>query len=150
KRTPQAWPLKVPSGLTAMRSLGRAGATDIAPAGEAISARDSNQPASSVSASGTGAANLPVTRSISNPSARLAPKPPCCPPPQAGVGPVWGRARHSGSFQPPSAALLTACGSARSAKIRVAVSAMILPLSLTTLLAYRTHELPQFVHSMVV
>ena len=108
-----------------MRSPGRAGATVMAPAGEAIPARDSSQPASKVSASGTGAANRPATPSTSKPSASCAPAPPCSSGTQASVSPASASVRQSGAFQPSSLARLMVWGSARSAKIRVAVSATI-------------------------
>ena len=56
KGMPRHNPLKVPSAFNVTRSRGRAGATVIAPVGASISARASSQPASSVSASGTGTA----------------------------------------------------------------------------------------------
>ena len=100
----------VPSASSAMRSPGRIGATVMAPAGEAMPARASSQPASSVSASGTGAANRPATASTSKPSARLAPAPPSSSGTQASVSPASASACHSGAFQPSSLARLMVCG----------------------------------------
>src|SRR5262249_33597768 len=91
----------------------------------------SSQPASSVSASGTGNAKRPATCRISNPSASSAPAPPYSSGTQARVRPESLSARHSGSRQLPSFAWLMVWGSARSAKMRAAVSATICALSFT-------------------
>src|SRR5487761_2483411 len=66
---------------------------------------------------------------MTKPSLRLAPAPPRFSGTQASVSPASDRALQSLFFQPPSRALLIVCGSARSAKIRAAVSATILSLS---------------------
>ena len=99
KGTPLACPLRVPSAFSGDPSRGRAGATVIAPAGACRPACASSQPASSVSASGTGSAERPATPRMAKPSARLAPAPPCVSGTQASGSPASASARHSGSFQ---------------------------------------------------
>jgi hypothetical protein len=63
KGTPRARPDNVPSAFSVMRSFGLAGATVIAPSGEAILACASSHPASMVSASGTAIAKRPAALS---------------------------------------------------------------------------------------
>ena len=115
-----------------MRSRGRAGATVIAPAGAAMPARASSQPAISVSASGTGSG---IAAGDAENGEAVG---------QAGAGAALFL-RHPGERsgrRPPSRATavpsssssrarLIVCGSARSANIRAAVSATILSLSVT-------------------
>ena len=69
--------------------------------------------------------SAPRRPSTANPSASSAPAPPCSSGTQASVSPASASARHSGAFQPASLARLISCGSARSAKMRAAVSATI-------------------------
>src|SRR5487761_2391572 len=76
KGTPRARPDRAPSASSLMRSFGPAGATVIAPPGEAMFACDSNHPASMVSARGTATAKRPETLSTLKPSARPSPQPP--------------------------------------------------------------------------
>ena len=85
--TLRAVPLRVPSAFRVILSFGCTGATDIAPSGETIPPWDNSQPASIVSASGTGTAKRPAALSSSKPSARLAPAPPCSSDTQASVRP---------------------------------------------------------------
>ena len=115
-------PLKVPLPASVSRSPSRAGPQVMAPLGEAMPARASSQPASSVSASGRATAKRPASRSTAKPSARSAPAPPCASGTQASVRPASSSAAHAGAFQASSAARLTVCGSQKSRKIRVAVS----------------------------
>src|SRR5262245_10383872 len=110
---------------------GRAGATVMAPSGDANPARASNHPATSVSASGTATAKRPAAPSTAKPSRRLAPEPPNCSGTQASGSPASESARHNGPLQAPSFARLMVWGSAKSAKIRAAISATIWSLSRT-------------------
>ena len=82
-----------------MRSFGLAGATVIAPSGEAILACASSHPASMVSASGTAIAKRPAALSTPKPSARLAPEPPQSSGTQDSGRPASVSACHSGAFQ---------------------------------------------------
>ena len=77
KGTERTAPLSVP--LLAKRQLARRRAParrSCAPVGEAMPARDSSQPASSVSARGRAAAKRPASHSTAKPSAISAPAPP--------------------------------------------------------------------------
>ena len=69
---PESWP----PAPTRMSPSSCTGAIVIGPCGDSIPACARSQPASSVSAIGTGAANRPATRSTANPSAISAPAPP--------------------------------------------------------------------------
>ena len=129
KGTPRARPVSVPSALRVMRSFGPAGATVIAPSGEAIFACASSHPASMVSASGTATAKRPAELNTLKPSARLAPEPPRSSDTHDSGKPASVSACHSGAFQLPSLSLLMVWASARSAKIRSAVSATMFSLS---------------------
>ena len=72
----RARPASRPSAPSAIWPSACTGAIVIGPAGAAIPARASSQPAIKVSASGTGAANRPAARSTAKPSAIAAPAPP--------------------------------------------------------------------------
>ena len=123
--TPDARPLNVPPAPIVMRSSGRAGASVIGAAGASSPARANSQPAARVSASGTARANRPAIPRMAKPSARLAPEPPNFSGTHASSSPASPSVCQSGSFQAPFPILLMVCGSARSAKIRAAVSATI-------------------------
>ncbi len=127
--TPIARPLSVPSLPKITRSEGRLGAIVMAPFGAATPARVSSQPANSVSASGTARAKRLATPSVAKPSARLPPAPPSRSGTQQSGRPASESARQDGVFHAPSSSRLMACGSARSAKIRAAISATIWSLS---------------------
>src|SRR5271155_908334 len=101
------------------------GAMVIGPDGAAILAPPNGQPASSVSASGTGAAKRPATRSTAKPSASSAPAPPNSSETQVNGRPDSSSAAHSAVGHSPFSALLTLSASQRSWKILVAVSVMI-------------------------
>ena len=131
KGTPRARPDRVPSALSAMRSFGLAGATVIAPSGEAILACASSHPASMVSASGTAIAKRPAALNTPKPSARLAPEPPQSSGTQDSGRPASVSACHSGAFQSPFLSRLMVCASARSENIFSAVSATMFSLSAT-------------------
>ena len=131
KATREAVPDSLPSAPNETRSRGRIGATVMAPAGATRPARASNQPATRVSANGTGTAKAPATRSTAKPSAREAPAPPLSSGTQARVRPDWVSASHSGARHASSAALLMVRGSPRSWKMRVAVSTTRVSASLT-------------------
>ena len=96
----------------------------IGPLGTAIPALERIQPASSVSASGTATANSPAMRRMSKPSSIEAPAPPSASGTQARVSPASSSASQSAARQRPSRALLIACGSPRSRKIRRVASAI--------------------------
>ncbi len=136
KGTPRARPDRVPSALSAMRSFGLAGATVIAPSGDAIFACANSHPASMVSASGTAIANRPAELKTANPSARLAPEPPQSSGTHASGRPASVSACHSGAFQPPFLSLLMVWASARSENIFSAVSATMFSLSATAFLVF--------------
>ncbi len=131
KGTPRARPDRVPSALSAMRSLGLAGATVMVPSGEVIFACASSHPASMVSASGTAIANRPAAFKTPNPSARLTPAPPHSSLTQDSGRPASLSACHSGAFHSPFLSRLMVCASARSEKIFSAVSATMFSLSAT-------------------
>src|SRR6266436_6360244 len=142
KGTPRARPDNVPSGFSAMRSLGLAGATVIAPSGEGIFACDNSHPASMVSASGTAMAERPAALNTLKPSAMLAPEPPQSSGTHDSGRPASVSARHSGAFQEPFLSLLMVCASARSENIFSAVSATMFSLSATAfLVSIRTDSL---------
>jgi hypothetical protein len=112
------------------------------PFGAEIPTLASSQPASMVSATGSGTANLPEARNTPNPSAKPAPAPPSSSGTHASVRPASSNAFQAGAFQPSSRARLIVCGSARSEKIRVAVSTTGLILSMPHLLvSERDHYL---------
>ena len=136
KGTPRARPDRVPSALSAMRSFGLAGATVIAPSGEAIFACANSHPASMVSASGTAMANRPAELKTAKPSARLAPEPPQSSGTHASGRPASVSACHSGAFQAPFLSLLMVWASARSENIFSAVSATMFSLSATAFLVF--------------
>src|SRR5258706_9819340 len=117
-----ARPVILPFGSSSSLAVSHTGATLSVPAGTGIPACDSNQPPSSVSASGTATANEPATRKTSNPSARLAPAPSSASGTQARVSPASSSARQSVFFHASSLVWTTAWGSARSRKIRAVVS----------------------------
>ena len=144
--TPRARPDKVPSALSAMRSFGLAGATVIAPSGEAILACDSSHPASIVSASGTAIAKRPAALKTLNPSAMLAPEPPQSSGTHDNGNPASVSACQSGAFQPPLLSRLMVCASARSANMRSAVSTTMFSLSATAfpVFSIRAHVLDNF------
>ena len=131
KGTPRARPERLPSALSVMRSFGLAGATVIAPSGEAILACASSHPASMVSASGTATAKRPAALSTLKPSAMLAPEPPQSSGTHDNGSPASLSACHSGAFQLPCLSRLMVWVSARSAKIFSAVSATMFSVSAT-------------------
>src|SRR5258706_16060505 len=84
-----------------------------------------------VSASGTDTANRPAELKTLNPSARLAPEPSQSSGTHDSGSPASVKACHSGLIQLPSLLLLMVWASARSLKMRSAVSATIFSLSAT-------------------
>ena len=130
KGTARSRPASVPLLVSVRRSPLRVGPHDMAPRGDEMPARPSSHPASMVSATGSATAKRPVSRSTAKPSARSAPAPPSLSGTQASVRPASSRAVQAGPFQFSPAALLTVCGSHRSRKIRVAVSATMLSLAI--------------------
>ena len=138
--TPRAWPDRLPSALSVMRSFGLAGATVISPSGEAILACASSHPASMVSASGTATAKRPAALSTLKPSARLAPEPPQSSGTQDSGRPASVSACQSGAFHAPFLSRLMVWASARSAKIFSAVSATMFSLSATAFPDFDWHR----------
>ena len=128
--TPRARPLSVPSAFSVMRSPGRAGATVIG-ARRRREAGTRQQPAGE-QRFGERHRDRVAPRNAEHRKAfrKLRARAACSSGTHASVSPVSASACQSVAFQPSSCALLMVCGSARSAKMRAAVSATI-SLSLT-------------------
>src|SRR5438105_1923063 len=132
---PRTAPDSAPLALIRIGSPGPAGATVIAPSGEAMPACDNNHPASMVSASGTATAKRPAAPNTAKPSAIVVPDPLQSSGTHDNGMPASVRACQSGAFQSPLSRS-TVLASAKSANIFSAVAATRFSPSVTAFPAF--------------